>query len=150
MTKQVAKKPSYFIFVWLFFQTWQQCPLIAAQHWDLLEFLLMGNTLLTVKLHLNNVDNGVCLMAIFWKVFYKLFYNCFAINWIQFFYISDRIFLDTVCPQDWELYDDVCLQINKTLMTFETAQASGCAQGYFYTQTLLRRTFIKTCLFCIL
>ena len=49
----------------------------------------------------------------------------------------DELLPDTACPQGWSIHDDVCLQVQETSLSYDDAQAKGCAQGYFYSHKYL-------------
>ncbi len=40
---------------------------------------------------------------------------------------------ETACPFGWKLFDDVCLKVNETLLTFDDANLKGCSLGFLYT-----------------
>ena len=43
------------------------------------------------------------------------------------------LFTDTVCPNGWMLYDEVCIKIiNNYQLYYDKAQAYGCSEGQFY------------------
>ena len=53
--------------------------------------------------------------------FYKFFLNFF-------------LKIDSVCPEGWNLFDDVCIQINSEQKTFDEAKSTGCKNGVFWSQ----------------
>jgi hypothetical protein len=52
-------------------------------------------------------------------------------------HFNTKLNSDSACPDGWNLFDDVCIQISSQTMTFDLAKSTGCQKGVFWSQSYL-------------